>query len=87
MIELARLVDAEARALAQSLPRRKTKSNSRRTPPSPARGTRMLGTAGYPDATFTLRLAFGAVKGYEEDGAAVPAVHHLWLAFTNARRK
>ena len=27
----------------------------------------------YPDATFTLRLAFGTVKGYTEDGKAVPA--------------
>ena len=26
------------------------------------------GTSGYPDATFTLRLAFGQVKGYEEEG-------------------
>jgi hypothetical protein len=33
----------------------------------------LLGTAGYPDATFTLRLAFGLVKGYEENGVAVPA--------------
>jgi hypothetical protein len=27
----------------------------------------------YPDATFTLRLAFGTVKGYKEDGRDVPA--------------
>ena len=26
----------------------------------------------YPDATFTLRLAFGLVKGYEEDGKKMP---------------
>jgi len=26
----------------------------------------------YPDATFTLRLAFGTVKGYEEEGKRVP---------------
>ncbi len=26
------------------------------------------GTDGYPDATFTLRLAFGVIKGYQEDG-------------------
>ena len=32
------------------------------------------GTSGYPDATFTLRLAFGEVKGYEEDGEQVAAV-------------
>jgi hypothetical protein len=26
----------------------------------------------YPDATFTLRLAFGTVKGYEEGGQTIP---------------
>jgi hypothetical protein len=31
------------------------------------------GTTTYPDATFTLRLAFGIVKGYEENGKTVPA--------------
>ena len=30
------------------------------------------GTSTYPDATFTLRLAFGVVKGYEENGKQVP---------------
>ncbi|MDB2687342.1 S46 family peptidase [Mariniblastus sp.] len=31
------------------------------------------GTSVYPDATFTLRLAFGPVIGYEESGEQVPA--------------
>jgi hypothetical protein len=30
------------------------------------------GTSSYPDATFTLRLAFGTVKGYTEDGKSIP---------------
>jgi hypothetical protein len=30
------------------------------------------GTSTYPDATFTLRLAFGTVKGFEENGKKVP---------------
>ncbi|MGC8990579.1 MAG: S46 family peptidase, partial [Verrucomicrobiia bacterium] len=30
------------------------------------------GTSTYPDATFTLRIAFGVVKGYEENGKHVP---------------
>lgn len=29
-------------------------------------------TSAYPDATFTLRLAFGEVKGYQENGQAMP---------------
>ncbi len=33
---------------------------------------RVNGVGGYPDATFTLRLAFGTVKGYEEDGKQIP---------------
>src|SRR6185295_16393073 len=34
---------------------------------------KLLGTTGYPDATFTLRLAYGVVKGYEEGGKKIPA--------------
>lgn len=30
------------------------------------------GESTYPDATFTLRLAFGVVKGYKEDGEQIP---------------
>ena len=30
------------------------------------------GTKLYPDATFTLRLSYGAVKGYRENGKFVP---------------
>src|SRR5690606_8587797 len=33
---------------------------------------RTKGDAVYPDATFTLRLAFGTVKGYEQDGETIP---------------
>ncbi len=31
----------------------------------------------YPDATFTLRLSYGVVKGYEENGKAVPPFTNL----------
>ena len=30
------------------------------------------GTSNYPDATFTLRLSYGKVMGYEEDGKQIP---------------
>lgn len=43
-----------------------------------------VGTSTYPDATFTLRLAFGAVKGYEEDGRRVPAYTTIGGAFAHA---
>jgi hypothetical protein len=39
------------------------------------------GTSVYPDATFSLRLAFGVVKGYEENGQDVPAFTTMAGAF------
>ena len=38
------------------------------------------GTSTYPDATFSLRLAFGPVKGYQEGGTEIPA----WTQMTGA---
>jgi len=35
----------------------------------------------YPDATFTLRLAFGVVKGFEQDGQAIPPFTVIGGAF------
>jgi hypothetical protein len=39
------------------------------------------GTSGYPDATFTLRLSFGTVKGWTEGKKVVPAFTTLGGAF------
>jgi hypothetical protein len=39
------------------------------------------GTSGYPDATFSLRLAFGLVTGYEEDGEQIAPWTTLGGAF------
>jgi hypothetical protein len=43
------------------------------------------GDAVYPDATFTLRLAFGVVKGYEVDGQAIPPYTTIGGAFAHAK--
>jgi hypothetical protein len=43
------------------------------------------GTATYPDATFTLRLAFGPVKGYEQDGQQIPAWTNIGGAFEHEK--
>lgn len=42
------------------------------------------GTGTYPDATFTLRLAFGVVKGYEEDGREIPPTTDFAGAYNHA---
>lgn len=39
------------------------------------------GTSTYPDATFTLRLAFGPVIGYEQAGTVIPAWTKMVGAF------
>ena len=42
------------------------------------------GTGGYPDATFTLRLAYGVVKGYQEDGKEIPPATNFKGAYEHA---
>jgi len=44
------------------------------------------GTDGYPDATFTLRLAFGPVKGYVENGRPIPPWTTIGEAFEHEKR-
>ncbi|WP_439632054.1 S46 family peptidase [Gemmata sp.] len=72
MIELAQLVDPASRAL------RKRFENEVDEPKRQAHAAlakakfAMDGDKVYPDATFTLRLAFGTVKGFKEDGKEVP---------------
>ncbi len=39
----------------------------------------------YPDATFTLRLAFGTVKGYTVDGRAIPPFTNIGGAFEHEK--
>jgi Peptidase S46 len=43
------------------------------------------GDAVYPDATFTLRLAFGVVKGYTVGGQHIPAFTTIGGAFEHAK--
>jgi hypothetical protein len=71
MIVLARMIDPKARELRSRYENEVT--GVERT--NYAKIARALfeteGTKLYPDATFTLRLSYGAVKGYMEDGKRV----------------
>ena len=74
MIEVARLVDTEARTLRKVAEEQNEVKQQAHAAIARARNA-LLGNTGYPDATFTLRLSFGTVKGYtEDDGKAVPAL-------------
>jgi hypothetical protein len=72
MIELARLIDAEARAERKVIETQGEVKQQAHAKIAKARFA-LEGTSQYPDATFTLRLAFGTVKGYEEGGKRIPA--------------
>ena len=84
MIELARLVDTVARALRKVAENQGEIKQQAHAAISRARNA-LVGTTGYPDATFTLRLAYGVVKGYEEDGKPVPALTTLGSLNERAR--
>ncbi|MBI4882172.1 MAG: S46 family peptidase [Planctomycetes bacterium] len=45
----------------------------------------VFGNSVYPDATFTLRLAFGVAKGYEEDTTLVPWKTNFYGLFGRCR--
>ena len=68
MIALAKLVDERARA-ARKRYEDEVEAVERQNGSLLARALFALeGTENYPEATFTLRLSFGAVKGYIENG-------------------
>ena len=84
MIELARLVDGEARTLRKVSEEQTEAKRQAHAAIARARNT-LLGTSGYPDATFTLRLSYGVVKGYEEDGHPVPALTTFGSLYERAK--
>jgi len=71
MIRLAKLMEPEARSLRKvkdQLDELERQAYSQITTAVYA----VKGTGTYPDATFTLRLAFGPVRGYIENGRSIP---------------
>ncbi len=76
LIELARLIDNEARELRKIAEAQDEIKQQAQAAISKARFA-IQGTSNYPDATFSLRLSYGTVKGYEENSANVPATTNL----------
>ena len=84
MIELARSVDRDSRALRR-------KFDDEVEAPTAASSARIagarfkaFGTRIYPDATFTLRLNYGTVTGWTQNGVAVEPFTYLDRAFQRA---
>jgi hypothetical protein len=72
LILLAKAVDAEARAVRKIMETEVTEVSRQAYGEIAKVKFALDGTKTYPDATFTLRLSFGVVKGFEEDGKKVP---------------
>lgn len=84
MLELARAVDPDARAV------RKQYEDTVEAPEEAAQERiararfKLYGTSMPPDATFTLRLNFGTVQGWKEDGREIEPFTHLDRLFERA---
>jgi hypothetical protein len=84
MIRLARDVDPEARALRKRYEDTVEAPVQLATEKIARARFSIYGTAVYPDATFTLRLNFGSVQGWNENGTPVDPITRLERAFARA---
>src|SRR5262249_7316147 len=72
LIAVAKTIDAEARRLRKILEHDVVEVKQQAYAQIAKAKFAVEGTNTYPDATFTLRLAYGLVKGYEENGKRIP---------------
>ena len=84
MIALARLVDPDFRAI------RKDYEDNVAAPLNKARSAiararfKIYGTSIYPDATFTMRISYGTVKGYWQDDKFIDPITRIGGLFERA---
>jgi hypothetical protein len=84
MIRIAKLVDADARAVRKQFEDEVESPTNAAAERIAAARFAAYGTDVYPDATFTLRLSFGSVQGWNEAGAPVAPFTTLARAFERA---
>src|SRR5882724_3033073 len=72
MLDLARLIDRPARDARKIYDAQDEIKKQAYSEIAKARFA-IEGTSNYPDATFTLRLSYGTVRGYEQDRKQIPA--------------
>jgi hypothetical protein len=84
MIQFAKAVDAESRRLRKHYEERVEEPERQAYAEIARLRFKALGRSIPPDATFTLRLAFGVVKGYDVDGEEIPFQTTFGGAFERA---
>jgi peptidase S46-like protein len=84
MIELAKLIDSPARRVRQTFEQQVDEPQRQAYGKIANARFALYGASVYPDATFTLRLAFGEAKGYVEAGQEIPWATRLGGTFEHA---
>jgi hypothetical protein len=84
MIRLALLVDKPSRAVRTKFEQQVEEPQRWAYGKLANARFKLFGTEMYPDATFTLRLAFGLAKGYEENGEKFPVWTTMGGAYQHA---
>ena len=84
MIELAKLIDPPARRIRQTFEQQVDEPQRQAYGKIANARFAVYGSSIYPDATFTLRLAFGEAKGYAEAGQKIPWATTLGGTFEHA---
>jgi hypothetical protein len=87
LIRLVRLVDSEARTLRKRHEDQVEEVERQANAQIARLRFEVLGDAVAPDATFTLRLAFGIVKGYAVEGVELPYTTTFGGAFERADKQ
>jgi hypothetical protein len=84
MIQLAKLTDGDARAIRKTFEDEVEAVEKEAGEKIAKARFAVYGTSIYPDATFTLRLSYGQVKGWDEGGKHVNPVTLMGGAFERA---
>ncbi len=84
MIEMARLVDPEFRAMRKDYEDNVQSLLTKYEAQIARARFKVYGTSIYPDATFTLRISYGTVKGYQQDGKEIYPITNIGGLFERA---
>ncbi len=84
LIQLARLIDEPSRAARKKFDTTIVEAERQAYAQISKALFALQGTSRYPDATFTLRLSYGTVKGYEENGKFIKPWTMMGGAFQHA---
>jgi hypothetical protein len=84
MIAFARNIDPDLRAVRQRYENDVAAQLTKYSAQIANATFKIHGTSTYPDATFTLRISYGTVKGYRQDGHEIDPITRIGGAFARA---